>query len=119
MKTNNIKKKWVCVLLAVIVIATAGTLFVHYRQTIKEQYQPYTQFLTCLDNGEVESIKYNASAEKITYTLINGEKHNTDNPKTETFKEDLLLSGVKKVDETEISKSKLEVELNVEQEIFN
>ena len=58
---------------------------------------PYTLFLTHVQKGLVEEVKLSNNG-KIEIKLKNGKVAITDNPRTEKFKEELLLYDVKVVE---------------------
>ena len=61
----------------------------------------YTEFLTMIDGGEVKSVTANfKNGKKIEFTNQNDEILITDNPKTENFKEFLLLNNIEVEEES-------------------
>ncbi|MTI49841.1 MAG: ATP-dependent zinc metalloprotease FtsH [Firmicutes bacterium] len=86
------KKK---ILAIVILIAIITSLGIHFTLNNKKEYTDYsyTEFLDKVDIGEINKV-FLSDNEKITGTLKNGKYFKTDNPRTEGFKEKLLMSGV-------------------------
>ena len=56
---------------------------------------PYTEFLSLLESKQVEEVDMLSNGDNILVTDKKGDKFRTDNPKTETFKKELLLHGIK------------------------
>lgn len=90
-------------LLLVLVISIALTSSIYLYINSSKQYEeiPYKLFLTHVEKGLVDEIELSDRA-KITGKLKNGESFITDNPRTEDFKEFLLLYNinVKEVDKS-------------------
>ena len=60
----------------------------------KDNYIPYTEFYKKVDNKNIDKIYYNDS-DKIKFKEKNNDTvFTTDNPRTENFKEDMLIKGI-------------------------
>lgn len=92
-KNNKIK-----ILLSIIIciaILFAGTYYIKLKKTVEEIAYPL--FLTYVEKGLVEEVELSNSG-KIKVTLKNEKIAITDNPRTEKFKEELLLYNVKVIE---------------------
>lgn len=92
-KNNKIK-----ILLSIIIciaILFAGTYYIRLKKTVEEIAYPL--FLTYVEKGLVEEVELSNSG-KIKVTLKNEKIAITDNPRTEKFKEELLLYNVKVIE---------------------
>ena len=58
----------------------------------------YSNFLEDLNNQEISQVSFDSSS-KILVTLKDGYTYSTDNPKSENFKENLLLNNIDVVEE--------------------
>ena len=94
------------IVLLIIIAAASASLMFWLKYVDKKQYVPYQEFLEQLDSEEIESVNLVLDGEKFTYKTKDGEKHNTENPRTEEFKEKILLSGVEEVKEDDGDKFK-------------
>lgn len=89
-KNNKIK-----ILLSIIIciaILFAGIYYIKLKKTVEEIAYPL--FLTYVEKGLVEEVELSSSG-KIKVILMNDKIVMTDNPRTEKFKEELLLYNVK------------------------
>ncbi|EOD01649.1 ATP-dependent zinc metalloprotease FtsH [Caldisalinibacter kiritimatiensis] len=92
MKLNKKKKIVIFSVIAVLILA----LLVSYKFLVdKKEYQEitYNEFLNSIENREVSKVFYNENP-KIKGMLKDGTYFVTDNPRTENFKEKMLISGV-------------------------
>ncbi|MCQ4924207.1 ATP-dependent metallopeptidase FtsH/Yme1/Tma family protein [Tissierella carlieri] len=91
----NKKMKIIISIAISIVILSTGLLYIKNKNKVEEM--PYTLFLTHVQKGLVEEVKLSNNG-KIEIKLKNGKVAITDNPRTEKFKEELLLYDVKVVE---------------------
>ncbi len=91
MKTNG-KVKLLLVLVVSIALISSIYLYKYSSRQYKEI--PYKIFLAHLERGSIEEVELSDKA-KLIGKLKNGESFITDNPRTENFKEQLLLHNVK------------------------
>ncbi|MBU5310532.1 ATP-dependent metallopeptidase FtsH/Yme1/Tma family protein [Tissierella carlieri] len=91
----NKKMKIIISIVISIVILSTGLLYIKNKNKVEEM--PYTLFLTHVQKGLVEEVKLSNNG-KIEIKLKNGKVAITDNPRTEKFKEELLLYDVKVVE---------------------
>lgn len=90
MKINKKVKVGLIILLSITILA----LFTYYmRSKYKLEEMSYPLFLTHVEKGLVEEVELSTGG-KIKVKLENGEKVITDNPRTENFKEKLLLYDI-------------------------
>lgn len=86
------RKKLLVIILLTIVIACLGTYY--FLNNNKEYIDvSYTDFLNKVENNEVEKI-FLSEEEQIQGLLKNGQYFATDNPRTEGFKEKLLMADI-------------------------
>ncbi len=92
----KLKKKKVILglfmILFIIAVGSAAYLNIKGKQEI--QYLTYNQFLQQINRGNIDTL-YLIDDAKLEGKLKNGEKFETDNPRTENFKEMLLKNNVK------------------------
>ncbi|WP_353095214.1 ATP-dependent metallopeptidase FtsH/Yme1/Tma family protein [Tissierella praeacuta] len=91
----NKKMKFILSIAISIVILSTGLVYMRNRNKVEEI--PYTLFLTHVHKNLVEEVELSNNG-KIKVKLRNGEIAITDNPRTENFKEELLLYDVKVVE---------------------
>lgn len=91
MKLSKKKK----VLIIILVLSVIASLAVHFTLKNRKNYEEYsyTDFLSKIEAGKVDKV-FLSDGEKVEGVLENGEYFKTDNPRTEGFKEMLLMSGV-------------------------
>lgn len=86
------KNKKHIIFIFVFLIVIASLFF------IKKQYDPenlkYTEFTEMIEENKVEGVDLRGNADKIFVFTKDDVKYITDNPKTDTFKEDLLEKGI-------------------------
>lgn len=92
---NIIKKKRLLLIILLFSIAITSGIYLFTNTEVEEI--SYNTFLSLLNKGIVEEV-YLGSGPKIELVLENGSRIMTDNPRTEGFKEELLLNGVKVVE---------------------
>ncbi len=91
MKKISKKKTFIWLTVAAFVVVLGTTSLFIGRQ--KADYVPYIQFIQSLKSGEVSSVTLSDS-EKISFKMKDGSKvYKTDNPRSESFKEEALLHG--------------------------
>ena len=98
MKKIRINRKLVIILacIAILAVAAAAALFSQNSGT----YVKYKEFNDLFTEGKIAAVTI--QADKIEFQIeADNEKYYTDNPKTDGFKERLLLSGVEVKDNTE------------------
>lgn len=89
---KNIKKKLFFIPLALIIL-TVG-IFFNYKHSLNSKNMiQYKQFIKEVDSGNVSDV-YISNSEKIKVRLKNNKIYYTQNPRTLTFKEYLLLKGI-------------------------
>ncbi len=94
MEINKKMKIIISVAISIVILST-GLLYIKNKNKMEEM--PYTLFLTHVEKGLVEEVKLSNDG-KIEIKLKNGKIAITDNPRTEKFKEELLLYNVKVVE---------------------
>lgn len=82
--------------IAIVAIAIAATLFTQN----KGIYVKYREFNELFTEGKISTVTINTENIQFEKVGYNG-KYYTDNPKTDDFKERLLLSGIEVKDSTE------------------
>lgn len=89
---NRFKKK---IFIIPVLISLICISYLIYQTFILEKtaHVNYTEFLKDKKNGNVEAVTIN-DASTLKIKLKNGADYYTDNPRTLTFKEDLLTSGI-------------------------
>lgn len=88
-----IKSKKVLLLILLLVIVLISAAFIYSSRRVEPEVISYNLFLDLLNKGVVGEV-YIGQDSKIDIVLENGRKAVTDNPRTEGFKEDLLLKDV-------------------------
>lgn len=88
-----IKSKKALVLIIMLVIALISVTFIYSTRRAEPEVISYNLFLELLNKGIVREV-YVGQDSKIDIVLENGRKALTDNPRTDGFKEDLLLKDV-------------------------
>lgn len=93
---------------AAVLIITLIALFV-----INKYYEPnqlkYTEFLELVENEEIKRIDLRGNEDIMYVFTIDDVKHTVDNPKTETFKEQMLKEGISVENNTPILKKALSI----------
>ena len=84
-------------LVLVISIALTSSIYLYINSTKQYEEMPYKLFLTHVEKNLVDEIELSDKA-KLTGKLKNGKSFITDNPRTEDFKEFLLLYNIKVIE---------------------
>lgn len=91
-----------------VLIITLTALFV-----INKYYEPnqlkYTEFLELVENEEIKRIDLRGNDDIMYVFTIDDVKHTVDNPKTETFKEQMLKEGISVENNTPVLKKALSI----------
>lgn len=95
---RNIK---IGLLIVLILFAICSFVFYMYLQKNVEEIS-YQLFLTHMEKGLIQEVVL-SDTEKIEIKLENGKRLITDNPRTENFKENLLINGVKVIEKDSYS----------------
>ena len=107
---NAPKKGWMRIVSSVlaIIIIVSWFLVPKITEENKEEHKvTYNEFLAYVEADEVESVDYDTTCDFIEFKLKDNEEvYRTDNPRSDTFKEDMLLEGVA-VNEVELVKNGL------------
>lgn len=90
----KIDRKIKLLLVLVIFVAMISSIYSYTNNNRKYKEIPYKLFLIHVEKGLVDEVQLRDKA-KLTGKLKNGEYFITDNPRTENFKEQLLLYNVK------------------------
>lgn len=90
----------------VVVLLAAGAVFAFFKINNQPEEVEYKEFVQDLEDNRVSSITWQDGGKTFTFELDKDEtkSYETQNPKTETFKEDMLLKGI---EFEEISASRL------------
>lgn len=91
----NNKIKILLVTIISITLLVGISQYLKFKNTVEEI--PYNLFLTHVEKSLVEEVELSDSP-KVKIKLKNGTIATTDNPRTETFKEDLLLYDIKVIE---------------------
>lgn len=84
-------------LVLILSIALISSIFVYINNDKEYVEIPYKEFLSYVDRGLVEEIQLNDKS-NLRGKLKDGKNFITDNPRTEDFKEELLLHNIKVVE---------------------
>ena len=95
----QINKKLKLGLLMAISIILLSTVLFYMQKNNEVEDMPYTLFLNHLEKGLVEEVELSNSG-KIKIKLTNNKVATTDNPRTDRFKEELLMYDVKVIEKT-------------------
>lgn len=89
---NKIKNKFILIPIVTAVICLSFSIFFNYvhRST---GYKSYTLFLKDISNKNISTV-YIPNSSKITVKLNNGNLYESDNPRTNDFKESLLKNNI-------------------------
>lgn len=77
----------------IILALLASSVFVLLDKNNEKEVIPYRSFMEQVENGEVSEV-FLTNSSQIKVELNNGHTVYTDNPRTEDFKKELLISGV-------------------------
>jgi cell division protease FtsH len=102
-------KRWIKIVSSVLAFIIVATFFLGPQisnfTTNDENTVTYNEFMTQVKSGLVESVDYDSKCDFINFKLKDDETvYKTDNPRSNTFKEDMLLSDVA-VNEVELEKT--------------
>ena len=90
-------KKLKILLLLVISFAILSSLYLYINSEKKYEDISYSEFISYVKNGKIERVNLNNSS-RIRGKFTTGEFFITDNPRTENFKETLLINNIKVVE---------------------
>lgn len=99
-KNNNKKRKklfkvnQIALFVSVIMVLLVLSYEAYQSSTPAEANMTYTNFIMAIENNEVDYINITKSQDLFTVTMKNGEKYSVVYPANDTFKLDLLESGV-------------------------
>ncbi len=102
----KISKKNKIILFITIAVLSISTFIVYTNSNDKIEEISYTLFLTHIERGIVEEVKL-SDEDKLEVKLDKGNIVIVDNPRTENFKEKLLLQDIKVVEGSDYSSSVL------------
>lgn len=88
-KGNSIYKFLIIAILVALIVS-----FLPFKEKTKGHLS-YNEVMELVDKKEVKSISFNIGSDEMTVVLKNGDKVSSDNPRTETFKEEMLKKDVK------------------------
>ncbi|MTI65928.1 MAG: ATP-dependent zinc metalloprotease FtsH [Firmicutes bacterium] len=91
MKFTKKKKIILVSILAILIVASIG--YYKFSNTEEHKNIPYSKFTTLVNEGKIDTVILSEES-KIKGTFKDGTLFKTDNPRTENFKEVLLLSDV-------------------------
>lgn len=94
---EKIKNKFLILPIIVLVISLSTLIFSKYTSP-KPSYKAYTSFKDELKLKKISTV-YIIDSNKIKFMLTNGQVYETDNPGTNNFKETLLSSNIKVLDQ--------------------
>jgi cell division protease FtsH len=89
---NKMNKKYILISLIIAALSITALVFLRTTNT-PSTYNPYTKFAEDLQNNNISTVHITNSP-TIEVILKDGSKYKTDNPKSNNFKETLLVSGV-------------------------
>lgn len=89
---NKPSKKLLAIPIIIAVISALCYGFLNYGP-LSINHVPYKDFLNKVNLNEVKKV-YLSTESKIKFETVSDEKYMTDNPRSETFKEMLLINGV-------------------------
>lgn len=89
---KKMNKKYIIMSLITAVLSITTLIFLRIANT-PSTYNPYTQFAEDLQNNNISTVHI-TNLPTIEVILKDGSKYKTDNPKSNNFKETLLVSGV-------------------------
>ena len=90
-------KKLKIILLLVISLAILSSMYLYINSEKKYEDISYSEFMSYVKNGKIERVNLNNSS-RIRGEFTTGKFFITDNPRTENFKETLLINNVKVVE---------------------
>lgn len=93
----NRPKKIKILILIIISLAILSSLYLYINSEKEYKDITYNEFIGYVRDGKVKNVNLNSSS-RIRGSFTNGDFFVTDNPKTENFKEMLLLNNVKVIE---------------------
>ena len=93
---NKIKKYYIIIPIITAILSLIVIVMTSFNTTIVNK--SYSLFTEDLNSNNISTVILDNSSEMIVL-LNNGDKYSTDNPHTDTFKENLLLKGIEVKDE--------------------
>lgn len=101
MNGENKRKIIKAFIAALTVVVVLLVFFSPKLATVNQTKVSYQTFLAQVSNHEIEEVEIDEVTEKITYELADGKTYYTNYPDYESFKQQLLVSGVEiKIDES-------------------
>ena len=92
MKKKNTKAIYLYAIILIISIAALiTTISIDYSKIKNVKYE---EFLQMVEDQQVEKIKWTANSEFITFSGKDNIIYKTENPKSENFKEEMLMKGI-------------------------
>lgn len=92
------------IVLLILSITVISSVLLYSKNSNEDNTIPYTLFIKHLDSGIVKEV-YLEDSSKIKIVLENNNEFLTDNPRTEGFKEELLMYGVDVIEKNQIANS--------------
>jgi len=93
---NKIKKYYIIIPIITAILSLIVLVITSFNtSTVNKSYSLFTEDL---NSNNISTVLLDRSSEMLVL-LTNGDKYSTDNPHTDTFKETLLLKGIKVKDE--------------------
>lgn len=93
----ELKKNVILLLIVVVVVTTLSSVYMYVNKKNEYKEISYVVFLENLNKEKIEEVKIN-NGSKVYGNLKDGTLFVTDNPKTENFKETLLMNNIKVVE---------------------
>ena len=94
---NKIKKYYIIIPIITAILSLIVMVMTSFNTTVVNK--SYSLFTEDLNSNNISTVIMDNSS-KMTVLLNNGDKYSTDNPQTDTLKENLLLKGIEVKDET-------------------
>jgi len=94
---NKIKKYYLVIPIITAILSLSVMVMTSFNTKIVNK--SYSLFTEDLNSNNISTVILDSSP-KMTVLLNNGDKYSTDNPHTDTLKENLLLNGIQVTDET-------------------
>jgi cell division protease FtsH len=94
---NKIKKYYIIIPIITAILSLIVMVITSFNTTIV--HKSYSLFTEDLNSNNISTVIMDNSS-KMTILLNNGDTYSTDNPHTDTLKENLLLNGIEVKDET-------------------
>jgi len=94
---NKIKKYYLVIPIITAILSLSAMVMTSFNTKIVNK--SYSLFTEDLNSNNISTVILDSSP-KMTVLLNNGDKYSTDNPHTDTLKENLLLNGIQVTDET-------------------